>query len=404
MNKFIPCSKQLVDEEDISFVANVLRGDFLTSGPTVKKFEEELAKKSKSNLAIACSSGTAALHLAALVLGLKAGDKVVVPAISFVSTANVVQLVGAQVVFCDVDPDTGLMEPEHLEESILRLGKKPRAVFPVHIGGQVADMRGIHEVAVKHGMKIVEDASHAIGTSFAEARSVSVVGDCRYSDLTAFSFHAIKNVAMGEGGAITTNDPNYASMLRVFRSHGIVRDPALFKNIREAKNEKGESNPWYYEMQQLGYNYRITDIQCALGIRQLQKLELSSTHRAMLVSEYDRLLAGNEYLVKPIKRRLGVNTCWHLYQVLLEFEKLNIDKSEIIEELNVRGIGSQVHYIPINRQPYYKDMYGEINLPGVDEFYRKVLALPLHNSMTVNDVTFIVETFLEILEGRSREF
>jgi dTDP-4-amino-4,6-dideoxygalactose transaminase len=267
----LPYGRQLIEDDDIAAVAEVLRGDYLTGGPAVQDFERGLIDVTGARHAIAVGSGTAALHVAAMTLDLKPGDQVIVPTVTFLATANAARYVGADVVFADVDADTGLMGPDQLAEATRR-APAARAVFPVHLGGQVADPVSIGKVARDAGLKIVEDACHAIGTTLAD-NTRTPVGACARSDMCIFSFHPVKTIAMGEGGAVTTNDDGMAERLRAFRSHGMVREPSGFLDKAQAFATDGTAHPWYYEMHEFGFNYRASDIHCALGRSQLAKLD-----------------------------------------------------------------------------------------------------------------------------------
>jgi dTDP-4-amino-4,6-dideoxygalactose transaminase len=289
--KFIPYAQHDVDEQDIEAVISILRGDYLTTGPTVLAFEKKLAEVTGSNEAISCSSGTAALHLSALALKLGPGDKVIVPSITFLATANAVRFVGAEVIFSDVDPGTGLITAKHFEKSVGDNSDQVKAVVPVHLAGQSPDMRAIASIAKDHGIKIIEDASHALGTTNIRANSTKTrVGDCNDSDITIFSFHPIKSIAAGEGGALTTRSKDLARRILLLRNHGMERTPERFMNRDLAFDASGNVNPWYYEMQEVGYNYRISDINCALGLSQLGKLHSFLDRRRKLADYYDILL------------------------------------------------------------------------------------------------------------------
>ena len=285
--KFLPYGRQVIDDDDIAAVVAVLKGDFLTTGPTVEKFEAAFAERVGARFAVACSSGTAALHLATLAAGLGEGDSAIVPTVTFLATANAVRFVGADVVFADVDKATGLLRPEDLEMAIAASSGNAKAVLPVHLGGQSADMAAIAKIAKRHGMIVIEDACHALGTTLDDG----VVGDCQHSAMAAFSFHPVKTIAMGEGGAVTTNDPVLYEKLTRLRNHGMTRDPQRFSNDDLAFGDDGSPNPWYYEMPEVGFNYRASDIHCALGLSQLRKLDAFVSARRSLADTYDRLLA-----------------------------------------------------------------------------------------------------------------
>ncbi|MGE5506651.1 MAG: UDP-4-amino-4,6-dideoxy-N-acetyl-beta-L-altrosamine transaminase [Actinomycetota bacterium] len=389
----LPYGRHAIDDDDVDAVVRVLRGDWLTSGPAVDDFEQALAAETGAADAVACNSGTAALHLAAMALGLGPGDVVAVPAITFVATANAARFVGAEVVFCDVDPATALVTPATVEAAIERAGKPVKAVFPVHVAGQAVDMAALAGVCRPRGIRLVEDACHAIGTRMGD----TPVGACDNSDMACFSFHPVKTVAMGEGGAVTTNDPELARHMRRVRSHGIVRQAEEFENPAQAFDGDGRPNPWYYEMVELGYNYRASDIACALGLSQLRKLPRFGQARRALAETYDRLLAPLAPKVAPLGRVPGCRPVWHIYVVRIAFAALGLDRARVMRELAARGIGSQVHYLPVHRQPYYAGRYGVETLPGADAYYQDCLTLPLFPAMTDGDVARVVEALAEVL-------
>ncbi|MDC0189687.1 UDP-4-amino-4,6-dideoxy-N-acetyl-beta-L-altrosamine transaminase [Rhodospirillales bacterium] len=381
MKRFLHYTRQTVNEADIAAVVQVLRSDYLTTGPVVNAFENALASEVQADFTIACSSGTAALHLTALALGLGPGDKVIVPTVTFAATANGARFTGADVIFADVDPDTGLMRPSDMEAAIARSPTLPRAVYPVHLGGQPCDMTAINTIAGQWGMSVVEDAAHALGTAYNEEGVTARVGGCTQSDMTIFSFHPAKTVAMGEGGAVTTNDEGLAGRVREYRTHGIVRDN--FKN-------GATDDPWYYEMQRLGFNYRVSDIHCALGLSQLSRLGASVRKREQLVLEYDTALSELAPVIRPTKRVPSDITGWHLYQVLIDFEAAGLSRAELINRLHENGIDTQVHYIPVHSQPYYEQSKTP-PMPGAEAFYQRCLSLPLFAGMEEDDVLRVVE-------------
>lgn len=395
---FLPYGRHEIDEADIQAVVRVLRGDWLTTGPAVEAFESAFAATVGAEHAVSCNSGTAALHLAAMALGIGPGDHVFVPAITFVSTANVVRHAGGEVVFADVDPATGLMTPETLEEARARLegSSRARAVFPVHLNGQCADMVGIGRLARAHGLRVVEDACHAIGGSYPGADGgYATVGGCRHGDVAAFSLHPVKTVTMGEGGVATTNDSDLADRLRSLRAHGMTR--ARFENADLAFAADGTPNPWYHEFQVLGFNYRASDIQCALGLSQLRKLDGFVARRRALAARYDALLEDLAPLARPVSAVHGGKPAWHLYAVLIDFAAAGVSRAVVMNELRARGIGTQVHYIPVHRQPYYRARYGHIHLPGAEAYYARCLSLPLFPAMTERDVERVVDALRAVL-------
>lgn len=372
----LPYGRQCIEEDDIEAVAEVLRGDFLTTGPAVRRFEEALCAETGAKHAVACANGTAALHLAAMALGLGPGDAVIVPSLTFLATANAARYVGAEVVFADVDPDTGLIGAGHVEAALERCGAlKPKAIFPVHLAGQCADIDSLKSF----GLSIVTDASHAIGSTY----KGGAVGGCVHEDLTTFSFHPVKTVAMGEGGAITTNDDALAEKMLRYRTHGMRQRPDL--------------GPWVYDMEEVGYNYRASDIHCALGASQMRKLKRFAARRRELVALYDRLLEPLGNLVRPPARAAECDPVWHLYSVRIDFAVVGKTRAGVMTALRERGIGTQVHYIPVHTQPYYAARYGAPDLPGAQHYYERTLSLPLYPSLADGDVERVAATLKEIL-------
>ena len=389
---FLPYGRQLIEEDDIAAVTAALRGEFLTTGPLVETFERTLARTVGARDTVACSNGTSALYLASRALGIGPGHTVIVPAITFVATASAPHLAGAEIVFADVDPDSGLMRAEDLEAALARAPhRRADAVFPVHFAGQSCNMAPIAEIARARSMKIVEDAAHALGTVWSDDDgALFPVGANAFSDLTIFSFHPVKTVAMGEGGAVSVNDPELLRCLRRVRNHGITREPLEFKRVDSCFDATGAVNPWYYELEAPGFNWRISDINCALGISQLAKLQRFINARRVLSECYDELLAPLAPLVKPLKRDARSLTARHIYAVRIDFADVGVDRGEMMRALAADGIGTQVHYIPVHRQPYYAQRYGTAPLPGADAYYASTLTLPLHPSMREADVVRVI--------------
>ena len=397
-NSFLPYGRQLIEEDDIAAVAEALRGDYLTTGPYVDRFESALAKTVGAKHAVVCSNGTAALHMAARALNLGRGTKVIVPAITFLATASAPHMNGAEIVFADVDPETGLMRPEDLEAAFARAGHAD-AVFNVNLNGQCGDAEGIFAIAREHGAKIVDDSCHAIGTGYvANDGQVSQIGSNRFCDLSVFSFHPVKTIAMGEGGAVTTNDPALAKTLTLARSHGMTRNPDEFVNTDDAFDADGIVNPWYYELIEPEFNWRANDIQCALGLSQLGKLGRFVARRRALAAAYDTTLAPLAPLVRPTARTRPSLPAWHLYAARIDFERAGISRGEVMRRLTAMGIGSQVHYYPVHRQPYYTNRYGALSLPGADRYYARALSLPLFAAMMQSDVECVVAALASILK------
>ena len=392
----LPYGKQSIDEDDIAAVTAALRGDFLTTGPAVAAFEENFAKACNVAHAVACSSGTAALHIAALAAGVAPGTTTIVPSITFLATANVAILSGAEVVFADVDPENGLMRPSDFEEALSRAeqsGARVQAVFPVHVGGQIADIEAISEMAIRRDCRVIEDACHALGSRYQN----HLVGDGTYSDMATFSFHPVKTIAMGEGGAVTTRDPEIAEKLRQLRSHGMTREAGAFKHPEQAFDARGEANPWYYEMPEIGLNYRASDIHCALGNSQLKKLDKFIAQRRSLVARYDQQIDWDNLPAKRIKLMPDMEPCWHLYTILIDFDRAGMDRATVMNRLLERGVGTQVHYIPLHMQPFYRRRYGTLSLPGAERYYENCLSLPLFPAMENRDVNRVIDVLQDVL-------
>lgn len=388
---FLPYGRHTVDETDIAAVVAALRGPALTGGPAVPAFEAALANATGAAHAVACASGTAALHLALTALDLPPGTGVVVPSLTFVATANAVRMAGGRVIFADVDPGTGLMGPEHLEDALTRAGGAVGAVIPVHLNGQAADLAALAGVAGDR--PLIDDACHALGTTVGE----HAIGASPHARATCFSFHPVKTIAMGEGGAITTADAALARRVAELRNHGLIRDPARFRAPDQAFDDQGSPNPWYYEIHELGFNYRASDLHCALGTSQLARLDRFVARRRELARRYDQYLRPLAPQVRPVPRVAGGNPAWHLYVVLCDFPALEPGRASLMTALRARGIGTQVHYLPVHRQPWYRDTECRLDLPGADTYYRACLSLPLFPDMTDQDVETVVHRLNEAL-------
>ncbi len=390
---FLPYGRQVIEDDDLTAVALALRDDLLTTGPRVEAFETALRGATGAKYAIACNNGTSALYLASRALGLGVGDQVIVPSVTFAATASAPRLAGAEVVLADVDPDSGLLTASALERA-LDLAPRARAVFPVHLAGTPVDMKRVAVMAAARGLKVVEDACHALGTEVATGDALHRVGDCSFSDCAAFSFHPVKAIAMGEGGAVTTRDPEIAERLRLYRNHGIVREPERL--VRgEARAPDGNFNPWYYEVVEPSLNFRVPDLLCALGISQLGKLERFVVARRSLVKRYDAALAPLAPLVRPVPRPAGLRSGHHLYPVLVDLAGAGLSRAEVMGRLRSLGIGSQVHYIPLHRQPAFAA--APERFPGAEAYYARTLSLPLFASMIEADVERVVRGLSEVL-------
>ncbi len=401
-HKYLPYGRQCLDDDDIQAVVDVLQGDWLTTGPTIQKFEDKLRQTVKSDYVVSCSSGTAALHLAYMALDIGAGDRVIVPAISFVATANAAVYCGADILFTDVDPDTGLMRAQDVMALIESLSPEERqsivAITPVNLTGEVAEIEAISIIAQQYGWRMIVDSCHALGTTYLSRDGKNLaVGDCHFSDMEVFSFHPVKTIAMGEGGAVTTNDQMLYDRLCLLRNHGIERNAE--KWISAPKSEIENPPPWVYEMQILGYNYRQSDIHCALGLSQLNKLSEFTDHRRRLVARYDQSLMGLSAYVKPIEPTRGCGAVRHLYVVLIDFKALGVSRLDFIRDLSSRNVGSQVHYIPIYAHPFYREKYGPQTRCGAEEYYARTLSLPLHVNMSLDDVDDVIAQISDIITG-----
>ena len=380
----LPYGRQTIEDDDIAAVVEALKADFLTTGPRVEAFEAAFAETVGAAHAVACSNGTAALHLALLALDVQPGEVCIVPSITFLATANAARMVGAEVIFADVDPDTGLMTPQTLAEALARTeDRKVAAVLPVHLRGEVCDLPGLACLAEAAGAVLVEDAAHAAGSAMDFGDGEERVGDGRHGALATFSFHPVKTLTTGEGGMVTTADARLAERARHLRSHGMVRP------------EGGD--PWWYEMAEVGFNYRLPDLNCALGLSQLAKLDRFVARRRALVARYEARFARLGPHVSAAAVPAWSRAAPHLMVALVDFDALGVSRADTMARMRARGIGSQVHYIPVHRQPYYRERYGDLALPGAEAWYARCLSLPLYPAMDDADVDRACEAFAEAL-------
>ena len=380
----LPYGRQSIGEEDIQAVVNVLRSDWLTTGPKVAEFEEAFAAWVGAKHAVSFSSGTAALHGAAFATGLKAGDEAITTPMTFAATANCVLYQGATPVFADVSPDTLNLEPAQVAE---RITAKTKVVLPVDYAGHPADLDAIHELAASHGCIVIEDASHALGAEYKRRRTGSI------ADMTVFSFHPVKHLATGEGGMVTTDSADLAETLQRFRNHGISSDA----------RQRQKAGQWHYEMVLLGFNYRLTDIACALGRSQLKKLDENLLRRREISARYTAAFNDLEGVKVPAVRE-GVSPAWHLYPIRVNLEKLTADRGQIFRALRAENIGVNVHYIPVHLHPYYRDRFGYAAgaYPIAEDAYARLISLPMFHGMTDGDVDDVIRALRKILGHYSR--
>lgn len=372
----IPYGRQSITDADIEAVVAVLKSDYLTQGEAVPAFEQGLADYCQVPHVVACSNGTTALHLACAALELGAHDWVWVSAISFVASANCARYCGAQVDFVDVEPDTGNLSVSALQ-SKLQLAQRsqtlPKALIAVHLAGQPCDLQEISALCRHYGIHLIEDACHALGARYHEAP----IGNCAYSDMTVFSFHPVKPITTGEGGAVTTRDEQLAAKLRLYRSHGITREPAEL--------QQASPGGWYYEQQVLGFNYRLTDIQAALGLSQLTRLDTLIASRRALAARYDTLLANLP--LQPLRQQTDRTSGYHLYVIQVA------ERDNLFARLRAAGIGVNVHYIPIPAQPYYRSLGQDpARYPGAQAYYRRAISLPLFPTLSLTDQDRVIHT------------
>lgn len=395
--KFLSYGRQSIDQDDIDAVIAVLKSDFLTTGPLVPAFEAALCDFTQEKYALCVNSGTAALHLAYAGLGIGPGDWVIVPGMTFLATANAVRLCGAEVIFADVDPENGLMRPQDLLAAIEQnRDKNIKAVAVVHMTGQTENLAALSQIAQQHHLWVVEDACHAFGTIYKAGISYWI-GRCEHSDVVAFSFHPVKTIAMGEGGAVMTKHKKVYEIALRMRNHGMYREPEAFLN-RELAYEDEMANPWYYEMESVGLNYRASDINCGLGLSQLKKFPMFAEKRRERMTWYDEGLKALFPVIRPIKKTTYSDPVLHLYSVLIDFDQLKLSRGKLMQRLHEKNIGTQVHYIPVNEQPYYAKRYAMAPLAGAREYYLKTLSLPFFPAMSASEVQYVINGLTEIVK------
>lgn len=379
----IPYARQTIDEDDIAAVSEVLRGPQIARGPIVAAFERALAGVTDAPHVVACSSGTAGLHLACLAAGIGPGDEVIVPAITFVASANCAVYCGATPVFADVDREIICVDPADVAR---KMTARTRAIIPVHFAGQSVAMDAISEIAKTaerrfgHKVWIIEDACHVLGSTYRG----EPIGSGQWGDLAVFSFHPAKHITTGEGGAMTTRDPQVARRLEQLRGHGITKAPSEFHHAGDG--------PWYHEQQLLGYNYFLTDTQAALGISQLKKLQHFAVRRRAIVARYQDAFANLPHVMRPVEREHGA-TNFHLYVLQIDFGALGTTRAAFVVDLAVRGVGTQVHYLPVYRHPYHERWgMSPADFPNTERYYERCLTIPLFPAMTDDEVDRVIET------------
>ncbi len=381
----IPYGRQSISDEDIAAVVEVLRSDWLTQGPAVPAFEHAVARYCGAAHATAVNSATSALHLACLALGVGPGDLVWTSPVTFVASANCARYCGADVDFVDVEPDTANLCAAALADRLAharQAGRLPKVVIPVHFAGLPCDMQAIHALSKEYGFRIIEDASHAIGARYQN----EPVGNCRYSDITVFSFHPVKIITSGEGGMALTNDPALAARMELLRSHGITRDPEQM--------ESAPHGPWYYEQLELGFNYRMTDIHAALGLSQMTRLDEFIAHRDEVAARYDTLLDDTPLLTPA--RRPGRSSAHHLYVIRVPADSDGGTHRRLFDGLRSRGVGVNLHYIPVYRQPYYQQLgYEPTRFPQSERHYAASISLPMYAGLSASQQDYVVSALHE---------
>lgn len=388
----ISYGRQYIDDADIQAVVECLRSGTLTQGPKVAEFEQAIAAYVGVRYAVAVSNGTAALHLAAIAADIGSSSAVVTSPITFVASANAALYVGARPVFSDVDPETINLSPSRLVHT-LNQNPDAKVIIPVHFAGLPCDMVAISAAAVNAGAVIIEDAAHALGARYSDGK---MVGSCAHSLMTTFSFHPVKSITTGEGGIITTNDEQVYRRLLRLRSHGINKGSDEFLD-QDAAFTDGRPNPWYYEMQELSFNYRITDIQCALGITQLAKLDKFVARRRQLAARYDKAFAGSK-LIQPIQLSQRDRSAHHLYAVRIDFAAARISRAELMTRLRESGIISQVHYMPVPAHPYYRRLgFSSDHYPNAQAYYLQALSLPLFYDLTESQQDGVIAILKELV-------
>ena len=383
----IPYGRQDINQADIDSVVDVLQSDFLTQGPKTPLFEKTVSDYCGAEYGVAVNSATSALHIACLALGLKKGDWLWTSPNSFIASANCGLYCGAKVDFVDIDPKTYNLSTKELEKKLIQAkqdNKLPKIVIPVHFAGQSCDMKKIHSLSQEYGFKIIEDASHAIGGMYLG----QPIGGCQYSDITVFSFHPVKIITTAEGGLATTNDKELLTRMQLFRSHGVTRDPELM-------NKETEGG-WYYQQVELGFNYRMTELQAALGVSQMERLDEFVALRHQRQVRYDKLLKGLPIVVPY--QSLDSYSALHLYPIQLELENISKSHTQVFDELRQKGLGVNLHYIPVHIQPYYEKMgFSRGDFPEAEKYYSRAISIPIFQGLTIEIQDEVVNALKKVL-------
>ena len=392
IKRFLPYSRQYIDKADIEKVTQVLKSDFITQGPNIIDFEKDFAKYVGAKYAVACATGTAALHLSCIALGINKKSKILTSAVTFVASANCAEFLGANVDFVDIDKNSYCMSAIELEKKLKR--NKIDLVIPVHLCGHSSDMEKIYKLKKKYNFHIIEDSCHALGGKYNNSK----VGSSKYSDISTFSFHPVKPITTAEGGMVTTNDKKIYEKLLLYRTHGIHKNSLAFKNKSLAFDDDNQPNRWYYEMDVLGFNYRMTDLQAALGKSQLKKIDLFTKKRNQIAKIYNKNFKDIKNLKIPSKSK-KVSHAYHLYTILIDFKKFDFTKNKFMKFLHDNKIGSQVLYIPVFLQPYFKRKYNyDANkFPESMKYYEQALSIPIFYSLKKIEQNFVIKKIKELL-------